>query len=60
MSYFNEDQQDYMEDLSKLPSIELCKCGWYRRGECPNCVTSPEPRKPNEWDKAVNMWTATD
>lgn len=34
MSYFNEEQQEYMEMLSKIPAEEKCECGWYRKSEC--------------------------
>jgi hypothetical protein len=37
MSLFNEDQQDYMRSLAKIPTTERCWCGWYSLGECPNC-----------------------
>jgi len=44
MSYFNADQEAYMEYLSKLKPEEKCKCGWYLVNECPN---HPKP-KPSE------------
>ena len=37
MSLFNEDQQDYMASLAKIPVTERCWCGWYSLGYCPNC-----------------------
>lgn len=40
MSYFNEDQQDYMRSLASIPLNTKCWCGWYMLGECPNgCPT---------------------
>lgn len=36
MSYFNEEQQDYMRSLAAMPLETKCWCGWYRLGECPN------------------------
>ena len=44
-SYFNEDQQEYMRELSRLPADAKCKCGWYLRGKCPHC-------KPEDGGKA--------
>ena len=37
MSYFNEDQEDYMRSLAAIPPAERCWCGWYRLGECSSC-----------------------
>lgn len=37
MSYFNEDQEDYMRQLNKIPAESKCYCGWYRLGECVVC-----------------------
>lgn len=37
MSYFNEEQQGYMEYLAKIPPKDKCWCGWYLVGECPSC-----------------------
>lgn len=39
MSYFNEDQQDYMRSLAEMPLESKCWCGWHRLGECQNCAT---------------------
>lgn len=39
MSYFNQDQQDYMNSLALMPAEQKCWCGWYRLGQCPNCHT---------------------
>jgi len=36
MSYFNEDQEDYMRSLAKIPPEKKCYCGWYPLGECGN------------------------
>jgi hypothetical protein len=33
------EQESYMEFLEKLDPAELCWCGWYRLGQCPNCET---------------------
>lgn len=38
MSYFNGEQQAYMRELAAMPEAAKCACGWYRRGECPNCT----------------------
>lgn len=40
MSYFNEDQEDYIEELSKRPNNKKCWCGWYRLDECYHCNQS--------------------
>jgi hypothetical protein len=37
MSPFNEYQQAYMRELAKMPASAKCNCGWYPRGDCPNC-----------------------
>ncbi len=37
MSYFNSEQEDYINSLSKIPANEKCWCGWYIFGECYNC-----------------------
>lgn len=37
MSWFNRDQQEHIEYLASLPTDAKCVCGWYARGECPNC-----------------------
>lgn len=39
MSYFNEDQLDYMRSMAEIEPSKRCWCGWYRLGECPNCKT---------------------
>lgn len=39
MSYFNEDQLDYMESMAKVPLEKKCWCCWYMFGECPHCPT---------------------
>jgi hypothetical protein len=41
MSYFNDDQRDYMRSLASLPAEEKCACGWYVVGQCLNCATEP-------------------
>ncbi len=45
MSYFNEDQESYMEYLATLPPEKKCKCKWYPVGECPNCDKKPDGEK---------------
>ena len=37
MSYFNSDQEDYINSLSKIPANEKCWCGWYKFNECYDC-----------------------
>lgn len=37
MSYFNRDQQDYMDDLAKRAPETKCWCGWFPLGECHSC-----------------------
>ena len=37
MSYFNSDQEDYMDTFSKIPPNKKCWCGWYKFNECYNC-----------------------
>lgn len=37
MSYFNRDQQDYMDSLAGMAPEDKCWCGWYELGECPHC-----------------------
>lgn len=37
MSYFNSEQREHAQDLANLSPGELCWCGWYRVGSCPNC-----------------------
>jgi hypothetical protein len=37
MSYFNEEQQAYMQELSRIPEDQRCFCGWDRFGQCYNC-----------------------
>lgn len=37
MSYFNEEQQEYMKALADMPPSTKCWCGWYRLGECRTC-----------------------
>ncbi|MCL5265166.1 MAG: hypothetical protein M1343_08255 [Chloroflexi bacterium] len=34
MSYFNEDQQEYMRYLATLKPEEKCACGWGKKGQC--------------------------
>ena len=45
MSYFNRDQEAYMDYLAKLRPEEKCYCGWYLLGECRN--GSCDPNKTN-------------
>lgn len=33
---FNEYQLDYMDELASTPPEQLCWCGWYKFGKCPN------------------------
>jgi len=33
----NEDQRNYVRWVRKQPLKTLCNCGWYLKGECPNC-----------------------
>lgn len=43
MSYFNQEQQDYMRYLASIPREQRCACGWARRGECDGlCAGHPE------------------
>ena len=37
MSYFNSDQESYMEFLSSVAPERKCWCGWFMVGACPNC-----------------------
>lgn len=34
---FNEEQISYMKELSSISPKDLCYCGWYKKGKCPNC-----------------------
>lgn len=34
---FNAEQRGYMAYLASLPPNQVCGCGWYRAGNCPNC-----------------------
>lgn len=34
MSYFNEHQESYMDDLARIPLAGRCWCGWAKAGEC--------------------------
>lgn len=34
---FNSEQEEHMRYLATLPPEKKCKCGWYERGDCPNC-----------------------
>lgn len=34
---FNDDQKDHMKSLFSIKPEELCWCGWYKKGECPQC-----------------------
>lgn len=38
MSAFNEYQQAYIRELAEMSPDQKCACGWYRRGDCPNCA----------------------
>lgn len=42
MSYFNSDQEAYMESLAKITPKEKCWCGWDRFGHCHNPNCKPE------------------
>ena len=42
MSLFNEDQEAYMDSLSRMADEVRCYCGWYRFGECYNCNRSED------------------
>lgn len=48
MSYFNEEQQDYMRELDSMSPEQKCICGWYQRGKCPHerCKTAEITRLP--------------
>jgi hypothetical protein len=53
MSYFNEDQRDYMRYLAELPKEAKCDCGWHPRGRCFGRCYGDEskggaPRRPEE------------
>ena len=37
MSYFNDDQRDYMRMLARRDHADLCWCAWYPRDQCPHC-----------------------
>jgi hypothetical protein len=37
VSYFNAEQRDHMESLSRIPPERLCWCGWNLKGECASC-----------------------
>lgn len=41
MSYFNDDQLDYMRSLEKIPPEKLSWCGWGRAGD-PWCCMNPD------------------
>lgn len=36
-SFLNEEQQDHVKELAKIPASKKCYCGWYRHGDCPDC-----------------------
>lgn len=37
MSYFNDDQLDYMRDLASMSADSKCWCGWFAVGQCHSC-----------------------
>jgi len=37
---FNEEQNDHLDELDRIPPAERCWCGWYCAGECPHCPPS--------------------
>jgi len=37
MSYFNKDQEAYIDSLAKMPPESRCYCGWFPKGECHTC-----------------------
>lgn len=37
MSYFNSEQEAYMESLARMPLSARCFCGWDRAGKCDIC-----------------------
>jgi hypothetical protein len=42
MSYFNAEQQAYMEELDRMPLTERCWCGWNRVGKCSGVNCKPD------------------
>jgi len=45
MSYFNEDQEDYMAYLARIPREQRCQCGWYLKDECMNAHCCEDGRR---------------
>ena len=45
MSYFNEDQQDYMKSIFSIPREKRCQCGWYLKDECSNTHCCEDARR---------------
>lgn len=37
VSYFNSDQQSYMDSLARMPPENKCWCGWFPVGQCHTC-----------------------
>lgn len=56
MSYFNEEQQDYMRSLGRIPREQRCKCGWYLKGECTHsaCVKAYEAELRQQLTEVTN------
>lgn len=51
MSYFNEEQLDYMRDLAAMAKEgKVCPCGWFTKDECSRRCNSPygSPEKEAE------------
>jgi hypothetical protein len=49
-SYFNEEQQAYMDYIFRVPRDQRCSCGWYLLGECsrPDCLKTYAASKAQE------------
>jgi hypothetical protein len=43
MSYFNDDQRDYMSYLGTLALEQKCWCGWNKLGDCDARLCEPVP-----------------
>lgn len=48
MSYFNKEQEAYMQYLSTIPRDQRCFCGWFKFGLCPTC-----PKDKTNADKCL-------
>ncbi len=50
-SLFNNEQLEWMEELSKMDPKTKCWCGWDRFGQCPSCAQKPDVKDLTLADK---------